>query len=83
MAGRTPANAICASIFGSVEAFMACNTVLPVRFGTVFPGLAELQAHLARGHDVYASDLRRLRGQIEAERQSRQPGGTGTVLRRR
>ncbi len=51
--------------FRVVEAFMASHTVLPVRFGTVFAGREELQAHLARAHDMYSSDLRRLRGQIE------------------
>ena len=51
--------------FRVVEAFMARDTVLPVRFGTAFAGVTELQEHLARAHDVYASDLRRLRGQIE------------------
>lgn len=48
-----------------LEAFMAEDTVLPARFGTVFAGLRELKAHLALAHDVYVADLRSLRGQIE------------------
>lgn len=51
--------------FQVVEAFMARDTVLPVRFGTAFAGLEELREHLARAHGAYASDLRRLRGQVE------------------
>jgi hypothetical protein len=51
--------------FRVVEALMAHDTVLPVRFGTVFGGVADLREHLARGHDVYAGDLRRLRGLVE------------------
>jgi len=51
--------------FRAVEAFAAGNTVLPVRFGTAFAGLTELQTQLERSRDVYSSDLRRLHGQIE------------------
>jgi hypothetical protein len=51
--------------FRVVEAYTASHTVLPVRFGTAFPGLAELQAHVVRAHDAYSIDLRRLRAQIE------------------
>jgi hypothetical protein len=73
--------------FRVVEAFMARDTVLPVRFGTAFAGVAELLEHLARGHDVYASDLRRLRGVVElsvrAERRRgipALPSGSGAAL---
>ncbi len=51
--------------FGAVEAFAVSNTVLPVRFGTALAGLTELQTLLERSHNVYSSDLRRLRGQVE------------------
>jgi hypothetical protein len=51
--------------FRVIEAFMASHTILPARFGTTFTELAELKAHLELEHGAYASDLRRLRGQIE------------------
>ncbi len=51
--------------FCVVEAFLAHGTVLPVRFGTAFAGLDGLRRHLGQAYDVYASDLLRLRGQVE------------------
>ena len=51
--------------FRVVEAFVAGHTILPVRFGAAFAGLAELKKHLERAHGYYSNDLQRLRGQIE------------------
>ncbi len=48
-----------------VEALMAEQTVLPVRFGTLLADEAAVQAALAAHYDEFVADLRRLSGKIE------------------
>jgi hypothetical protein len=60
--------------FCVTEALMACGTVLPVRFGTVFDGPAGLMAHLEAGHRAYADSLKRLRGHVEVSLRAERSG---------
>lgn len=50
---------------GVVESACGRTTVLPMRFGTVYPGLSEVAAFLAEHADVLTDELGRLRGCTE------------------
>jgi len=48
-----------------IEWLMRSHTLLPCRFGTVFPGREELERVLARHKDTLAAALDRVRGHVE------------------
>jgi hypothetical protein len=48
-----------------LSALIERHTVLPVRFGTVFPSREDLERSIADAREVLTADLRRLSGQIE------------------
>ncbi len=50
-----------------VQQAFGASVVIPFRFPTLLQDLAELSAHLAEKHDLYASALARLQGKAQME----------------